>query len=123
MNKFETIPIANDLESEESARLAKLWRRFNFPFNPPKPGSPAEQRLIKNCEDYTKFSLDPDLFGASGSNGHRRELHNALTSMILGQSRESTDTELAEEIADFACYVTTGTSLQEMLKEISKSKN
>jgi hypothetical protein len=109
-------------EEIKQSDVSRYWKRYNFKFNPPKPNSPAEDRLKKVCADYAKFILDPNLSGAVGSDGVRRQLHDQLSLMTLGEHRADIGIATAEEIADFACLVTTGMKADQAFEEFNRYK-
>ena len=108
-------------EQQEESRLQKLWRRFGFRGQAPKPGTPAEKRLEEKCSEYIHYILDPNLMGQMGERS-RRALHNEIAVMVLGNSRDQMDSRTAEGIADFASLVATGMSLGKALEEFDKQK-
>ncbi|MDQ5958027.1 MAG: hypothetical protein QG665_370 [Patescibacteria group bacterium] len=119
MKNFDRPALATAEEVPESD-IARYWKRFNFKFKPPKPGSPAEARLRKACEDYAEFIINPNPHGATGSDGRRRQLHNDITLMTVGEERTGMDVSLAEEIADFACLVATGLRADKAAEEFGQ---
>ncbi len=102
-------------ELEPVSDIVKYWKRFNFPFEAPKSGTPAEKRLQDLCTEYTNFIVKPNLRGATGSDGRRRAVHNELCLMIFGKTRDDLDLATAEQIADFATYVVVGMSAEKTL--------
>ena len=123
MAKFENISNFSGKENTPQSDVAKYWAKFNFPFKPPKSGSPVEARLEQACNDYAKFILDPNRHGAVGSEGERRLLHDQLAIMTVGKNRIDLDTETAEEIADFACLVATGMKADEAFQDFNKHRS
>ncbi len=123
MVKFENTPNFSSKENAPQSEVAKYWARFDFPFKPPKPGSPVEARLEQACNDYAKFILDPNRSGAVGSEGKRRLLHDQLAIMTVGKNRVDLDSKTAEEIADFACLVATDMKADEAFQDFNKHRS
>ncbi|OHA60152.1 MAG: hypothetical protein A2589_00535 [Candidatus Vogelbacteria bacterium RIFOXYD1_FULL_46_19] len=116
--KFEKgFPLSNKSETLPESDIARYWKRMGFSFSSPKPGSPAEARLREACESYSRFIVNPSLRGATGSEGRRRQLHNEISIMTVGEPRSGMESEKAEKIADFACLVATGLTAAELLKD------
>ncbi|MDD5527918.1 MAG: hypothetical protein PHO56_02980 [Patescibacteria group bacterium] len=115
----KTFTNETEQEKEKISDIAKYWRRFGFPGKPPQEGTPAEERLIKISQEYFDTALMCERMGnPKGSDAKRRELHNQLGLMIFGKQRTDMSESVAEAIADFASYVTTGTNLRSAIAEI-----
>ena len=106
MEKISSSP--NKKEQEPVSEFAGYWRRFDFPFNPPKPGTPAEIRLKSVCNSYAQSVVNPKLINVPGSDEQRRALHNQLAVLVLGKEREELPFDRAYELTDFACLVALG---------------
>ncbi len=89
-------------------RTNQYWHKFGFPGNPPRPGSPVFERLIKYCQDYEHYVSDPRLQGATGWEGGRRQIHEQLANMIFGRNLGSLTPDMRENTTEFACLVSTG---------------
>ena len=73
--------------------------------------------MIALCNDYIKLAINPG--EVRSSNVSRRELHNRLAVMILGETRTGLRQDLADDISNFAAEVAYGLPLEELytLKE------
>ncbi|MEI6528334.1 MAG: hypothetical protein WCO10_01520 [bacterium] len=113
---FEAEKVLTKNEStERSERLKILWKKFGFKGNPPKEGSPVEERLFKTCEKYINIVINPELSRLPGSDPARRELHNQIALMVVGKQRTAMASDQAEYIADFACRVSKGFPLSQAI--------
>ncbi|MDO8620538.1 MAG: hypothetical protein Q7R64_04305 [bacterium] len=93
--------------------LLKLWHRFNFKSTPPLKGSVAERRLHDACNRYTQYITNDDLKRLPQSDQNRRNLHNEIAIMLVGKQRSGMGFTDAEKIAEFACELSLGCTLQE----------
>lgn len=121
--------------AEPNPELRRLWAKYRFPAGgAPFAGSPAEVRLVETCSRYAQYVLYPErfehkqreqnpftgkseivgdgenYFGAdrrksSSSDSTRRQLHNEIALMVVGQQRSGMGFEQADEIARFAVEV------------------
>jgi len=92
--------------------LGNLWRQYGFMGRAPKSGSVAEQRLRDLCRQYTKIVLNKQGY----SDNERRNLHNQIAIMTVGQSRSNLNNRMAERVADFASEFAAGFTLDELAK-------
>ena len=119
LNNSESKDMEDFLPKEQgeviSKRLGKLWKKFAFKGNPPKPGSPVEKRLFDTCDKYTNFAINMGLANVPSSDKVKRELHNQIALMVASKQRTIMLPHEAEEIADFACQFSRGFPLAEAL--------
>lgn len=55
---FETpVDTTEEIEQVRDPRLVKLWKKYGFMGQPPFKDSPAEQRLLDLCEQYSNLVL------------------------------------------------------------------
>jgi hypothetical protein len=109
-------------EQQEDSKLMRLWRKYNFAGNPPKAGSPVEERLIQTCENYIDYLIKraTTTIGSSqessftnSSERHQRDLHNQIALMVIGANRSDLPIDIAEKIQNFACELAYGATLAE----------
>ena len=104
-------------EEEKESVVFVLWKRYHFRGDPPRPGTPAESRLIEYCSQYIDFTLNPKLNGMIGQSS-RRELHNTISVMLTGSSRQQINPAMAECISDFASLLVIGKTLAQAFSEL-----
>jgi hypothetical protein len=102
----------SEKDQESGHDLDRLWRRYRLKGEKPRPGSIAEQRLIAACQDYVDIVLNAGKH--STSDERRRQLHNQIAVMVVGEARTSLSPENASAIADFAAELTYGRPLDEI---------
>ncbi len=119
MKSLESFDNIAPVENEPDPVLLKLWRKNGFPNRPPFKGSEAERRLKEACRSYTSLVKNADVinprlkedsenyFAKSKINNlgyetRRRELHNLIAIMVVGEKRSGMNESLALKIADFA---------------------
>lgn len=110
----------NNIEKNNESEVNRLWQRFGFEMKPPKPGSPAEERLRQKCEEYVNsvlFSQKVD-----GSDQRRRSLHDEICTIITGKGRNDLDSGVVEKITNFASVLVTGMKIGEAFEEYNKHK-
>jgi len=141
--KFEAVGTTDVEELEESDEtperdplLVSLWKKYHFMGEPPVKGSPVEERLYNTCERYMRIVLNQDFVvplkkdpsGYEGgenyfvkkteptsSDASRRELHNQIALMVAGTQRSGMAYARAEEIANFACELVNGYTLDKAM--------
>ena len=69
------------------------------------------------CQEYVDVVLSSK---TTGSDTLRRRLHNEISIMVIGKSRDGLDQQKADEIADFASFLTMGMSLKEAFADLNK---
>ncbi len=107
--------------------LEDLWNKYNFSGHPPKKGSQAESRFFDKCALYATY-LDhpihyPDEHAKKDSDSMRRQLHNEIAIMIMGQKRSGMKSSQAEHIANFAYEYARGITPDEAEKFKQKDNN
>ena len=110
------------VEVEDSGgQLDMLWSRYGFPGNAPKAGTPVEKRLQDKCREYAekvfKYVIDPKRSIIQGSEKLRRSLHDEVAILIFGRRRDDLDIQTAENIAEFACELALGGTLDEIIED------
>ena len=123
MSKSFEIP--NNPESKESNEnpynLNRYWKRYNFPGNPPRPGTVAEQRVIDASIAYVKIAEECAINNnQTVSDARRRSCHDALALLIFGKTRTDLNLTMANKLGDFAAYLITGQSLQSTTAEAAE---
>jgi|SRR5581483_3154092 len=112
MKSFETVT-QSESQEEFDPYLKDLWEEYHFTGNPPKAGSLAEKRLQEKCFEYAEYVTglmskyqtgSAQLRGSDAYNysEKKRQIHNEIAIMVVGQQRSGMDTDLAENIANFA---------------------
>jgi len=123
MKNLESLDQNINIESEPDPVLKSLWKKYNFPNRPPFKGSVAERRLKEVCSGYSNlvknsnvinknleedsenyFSKRSNIDGSYtlGYETKRRELHNTIAIMVVGEKRSGMNEAMALKIADFA---------------------
>lgn len=118
MREGQEIPAsARQDRGELGPDVARIWKKYHFRGEMPRPGSVAEQRMIALCNEYVNLAINPG--EVRSSNVSRRELHNRLAVMILGETRTGLRQDLADDISNFAAEVAYGLPIEELytLKE------
>lgn len=115
--KFEgpiSVPSEEKEEMEEfDPRLEELWEKYKLSGQPPRMGSKAETRLKEKCSEYAGFSIgDKTVFSTADSaykyDIRKRQLHNEIAIMVVGQQRSGMKASLAQNIANFVIEYITG---------------
>lgn len=109
-----------DIDSE--LRIKKYWHEFGFPGEPPHSGTPVLGRLLKNCQQYESYISNPKVYGATGSEGIRRETHNQIARMIYGRDVLDLGDVIRERLCDFACLVSTGLDSRQLGELATRQK-
>jgi hypothetical protein len=119
MENLESFENINPIETEPDPVLRSLWKKYNFPNKPPFKGSVAERRLKEACEGYSNLVKNADVINPRlqqdsenyfaktkisnlGYETRRRELHNNIAVMVVGEQRSGMREDLATKIANFA---------------------
>ena len=119
MKSLESFDNIAPVENEPDPVLLKLWRKNGFPNRPPFKGSEAERRLKEACRSYTSLVKNADVINPRlkedsenyfaktkinnlGYETRRRELHNNIAVMVVGEQRSGMNEALATKIAKFA---------------------
>ncbi len=123
MKNLESLDLGTQIENEPDPALKQLWRKYGFPNRPPFKGSIAEKRLKDACsgysnlvrnseiinprlredsENYFSKSSNKDGSNTLGYETKRRELHNMIALMVVGEQRSGMNENLATKIANFA---------------------
>lgn len=107
----ELHPSIESIRNPESY-LAKLWRSYRFMGESPPDGSPAAERLYNTCRQYVELTM--------GKKGYldsvKKELHDQIAVMTIGQSRHSLAPAQAEAVANFASEYVQGFKFDEAEK-------
>lgn len=113
-------------ESLYDSRLQILWDEYDFPGRPPRKGSVAEKRLHEKCSEYADLRdeaghyNEKDMVKIKTSDIRRRQLHNEIAIMTVGQKRSGMEYEGAENIAEFAYEYVRGLTFDEAEKIIQE---
>lgn len=89
------------------------WKKYRFPGEPPRQGTPVEQRMINVSKEYIKYAFSKKLRGENvaskgvqdASESHQRVLHNQLALMVYGENRSSMDFRRATNVKEFASSI------------------
>ncbi len=120
---------------ERDPELVFLWKKYRLFGEPPVKGSPVEERLRDTCRRYMEYATNPEQFKkiintdsenyfsqgrplmkTGESNAARRELHNQIALMVVGNQRSGMHVERAEELADFASEYIYGCKVAEAIQ-------
>lgn len=140
----EETSVSESKELHEGGDIQKLWKKYHWMGEPPRAGSPVEERLRETCRRYMKHvlgeSTSPELSvikkgGDSedyfaqfrkkekdSSGASRRELHNQIALMVVGRQRSGMDTDLALKIAEFASEVAFNLSTAKALEATERGE-
>ena len=108
---FEDVKVA-------SSDIERLYKKYRFNTQPPKPDGIAEGRLINACKQYIPYVITGD----DSSEESRRKFHNELGLMIMGKERSHLNFEDADRLADFAFELITGSSMRNFMKGLEEKK-
>ncbi len=112
MPRGETLSPREGAERKKESNLDRLWRSYKFSGVAPKEGTPAANHLFDVCSEYVNMVLKNKGY----SDIRRRELHNQIAIMVVGEVRSSMATKTAEHIADFASELVQGFRFDEAEK-------
>ena len=111
MNNIDHEQVAMEAARQEA--IQKGWKKFRFPDEPPRPGTPVEQRMIDTAERYINLAFSRKLRGKNSasegvkraSESEQRVLHNQLAIMIFGEARTGMKYDTATAVKDFAASI------------------
>lgn len=111
MKSFENL---NSGEKQYDEYLLDLWKEYGFDGKPPFSGSKAEERLKEKCRQYSQFVINSKGDLKNYSDVTRRQLHNEIAVMTVGEQRSGMSESEAREIANFAMAYTHGITVDEL---------
>ncbi|PIT93588.1 hypothetical protein COU00_03550 [Candidatus Falkowbacteria bacterium CG10_big_fil_rev_8_21_14_0_10_43_11] len=117
LSKPKQYPSFKDVKVKSGA-VAALYKKRGFNTQPPKPGSIAEERLINACKKYIPYVIADD----ASSEKNRRQFHNELGLMIMGQERSHLNNYDADRLADFAFELITGSPMRTFMAGLEEKK-
>lgn len=103
--------------------LKSLWNEYDFFGEPPRVGTPVMKRLYNLCKSYVDL-LTEDVLKQRDAKLYqpkRREIHDAICTMVFGNSRENISEDVAEKITDFASRLVYKESFNDLVESFEQS--
>ncbi len=119
------------MEAVRRQSIVDGWKRFRFPGEPPRQGTPVEQRMIDTAAEYVEYAYSKQLRAKNvaskslqdESESYQRVLHNQLAMMIYGENRSDMEYDKATGIKEFATSIAyPGFSVDQVYEMINNAK-